>query len=152
MKTYTTSGLAKEAGVGIHTVRYYIRRGLLNPTSQRPSGYGVFTEQDVQRLRLIVDAKSRGQTLGAIEKMQRMLRDSSTACRQIVEFYRDKVEELDRRIQELTETRDRLVRGIEKCGAAAEGQRCEELVVQMNIVNNGAHGAAGTPPTHGASE
>jgi len=137
VKTYSTSGLAKAAGVGLHTVRYYIRRGLLSPSSQRPSGYGVFTEREVERLRLIIDAKSRGLTLGEIERLLGMLRDPETACQQMVEFYRSKVEQLDRKIQELTDARNRLARGIDQCGSAADGERCDSLVRQMEIVNNG---------------
>ena len=137
MKTYSTGGLAKQAGVGIHTVRYYLRRGLLRPTSHRPSGYGVFTEDDLQRLNLIIDAKGRGLTLGEIERMLQLLKDPDTACQQVVEFYRDKVEQLDRKIQELTEIRGRLAQEIDRCGSAADGERCEDLVLQMEIVNAG---------------
>ena len=136
MKTYTTGGLAKQSGVGIHTVRYYLRRGLLSPSSHRPSGYAVFTEQDVQRLKLIVDAKQRGLTLGEIEQMLGLLRNPDTACRQMVDFYRAKIEELDRKIQELTRVRDRLAQGVESCASALEGERCESLVQQIEIVNN----------------
>ncbi len=137
MKTYTTGGLAKAAGVGIHTVRYYMRRGLLNPSAHRPSGYGVFTEHDVRRLELIIDAKSRGLTLAEIEQMLELLQNPATACQQMVEFYRGKVAELDRKIQELTEFRDRLAEGIEKCGSAGAGERCDQLVHQIDIVNRG---------------
>lgn len=137
MKTYTTGGLAKQAGLGIHTVRYYMRRGLLNPASHRPSGYGVFTDQDVQRLKLIIDAKGRGLTLGEIEQMLQLLEDPDTACQQMVEFYRGKVEELNRKIEELTAIRNRLVQGIDQCSTAADGERCEGLVRQMEIVHNG---------------
>ena len=137
MKTYSTGALAKQAGVGIHTVRYYMRRGLLSPTSHRPSGYSVFTEHDVQRLKLIIDAKGRGLTLGEIERMLQLLQDPNTACQQIVEFYRCKVEELDRKIQELIQIRERLARGVDRCGSAAEGERCEDLARQMAIVNSG---------------
>ena len=39
MADMTIAGLAREGGVGVETVRYYQRRGLLE-TPARPTGYG----------------------------------------------------------------------------------------------------------------
>ena len=65
----TIGGLAKAAGVGVETVRYYQRRGLL-PEPPRPHGevrrYG---DDDVRRLRFIRSAQAAGFTLAEIGEL-----------------------------------------------------------------------------------
>ena len=66
MKPMTIAGLAREGGVGVETIRYYQRRGLLD-TPERPGGgtrrYG---EADMRRLRFIRSAQAAGFTLDEI--------------------------------------------------------------------------------------
>ena len=52
--------LAKRAGVGIDTVRYYERNGLLSPTARLPSGYRRYSELELARLRFIRRAQALG--------------------------------------------------------------------------------------------
>ena len=64
----TISGLAKAGGVGVETVRYYQRRGLLE-TPGRPQGGGLrggvraYGPEDVRRLKFIRSAQAAGFTL-----------------------------------------------------------------------------------------
>ena len=55
--------LAKRAGVGIDTVRYYERAGLLAPKSRLSSGYRRYTELELTRLRFIRRAQALGFSL-----------------------------------------------------------------------------------------
>ncbi len=70
MKTTTIAGLAQAGGVGVETVRYYQRRGLLDQPA-RPDGGGLgggvrrYGEADVRRLRFIRAAQAAGFTPGA---------------------------------------------------------------------------------------
>jgi hypothetical protein len=52
--------LAREAGVPIDTVRYYERNGLLPTPARRASGYRDYPQGDVERLRFVRRAKTRG--------------------------------------------------------------------------------------------
>jgi MerR family mercuric resistance operon transcriptional regulator len=53
----TVSGLAQEAGISPHTVRYYERRGLLPVPVRTDGGYRVYKPALVHRLRFIRGAK-----------------------------------------------------------------------------------------------
>jgi DNA-binding transcriptional MerR regulator len=44
--------VARQAGVSVDTVRYYERRGLLRPAGRLPSGYRLYDESAVARIRL----------------------------------------------------------------------------------------------------
>src|SRR3546814_748715 len=65
----TISRLAERAGVGIDTVRYYERAGLLPAPPRRASGYRDYPADSVQRLRFIRRAKDLGFTLTEIGEL-----------------------------------------------------------------------------------
>jgi DNA-binding transcriptional MerR regulator len=54
---------ARQAGVGIETLRYYERRGLLPPPRRRPSGQREYAPDDIRRIRAIKAAQRLGFTL-----------------------------------------------------------------------------------------
>ena len=55
--------VAREAGVSVDTVRYYERRGLLRPAGRLPSGYRLYSETAVARIRLARQLQGLGMTL-----------------------------------------------------------------------------------------
>lgn len=65
-KTFTISVVAKNAGIGVETIRYYQRIGLLKEPEKPVSGYRVYSEDAVSRLRFIQRAKELGFSLSEI--------------------------------------------------------------------------------------
>ncbi len=63
MKTYTISKFARLFGLSRSTLLYYDRIGLLVPSDRTPSGYRVYTEEDVQRLERICSLRRTGMSL-----------------------------------------------------------------------------------------
>jgi DNA-binding transcriptional MerR regulator len=53
MQKLTIGKLASAAEVGIDTVRFYERAGLLKRPQRTPVGYRLYTDSDVTRLRFI---------------------------------------------------------------------------------------------------
>jgi MerR family mercuric resistance operon transcriptional regulator len=74
MSALTISKFAQQGGVGVETIRYYQRRGLL-PEPQRPTGSGLgggvrrYDDADVRRLRFIRTAQTAGFTLEEIGEL-----------------------------------------------------------------------------------
>ena len=62
----TIGGLAKAAVVGVETVRYYQRRGLLPEPGRPPGEVRRYGEDDVKRLGFIPSAQAAGFTLAEI--------------------------------------------------------------------------------------
>jgi DNA-binding transcriptional MerR regulator len=58
--------VAEEAGVSVDTVRFYERRGVLPAAQRRPSGYRVFTQDAVDRIRTAKALQDLGFTLDEI--------------------------------------------------------------------------------------
>ena len=120
----TIGALAKAAGVGVETVRYYQRRGLL-AEPPRPHGevrrYG---PEDVRRLRFIRSAQGAGFTLNEIgELLELSASDDRTRARQLAQA---RVAALDEKIGELREARDALA-GLATACAKRRGGPCPIL-------------------------
>ena len=69
MKELGIGQLAKRGGVGIDTVRYYERNGLLAPRTRLASGYRRYGEFELARLRFIRRAQTLGFTLKEISQL-----------------------------------------------------------------------------------
>ena len=89
MRDMTIAGLAREGGVGVETVRYYQRRGLLEvPGRGLDSGVRRYGAEDVRRLRFIRSAQAASMRMSSAissrvkpaawaERMKRRRRTSS---------------------------------------------------------------------------
>ena len=68
-KPLTINVTAKKAGIGVETIRYYQRIGLINEPEKPLSGYRVYPEETVSRLRFILRAKELGFSLAEISNL-----------------------------------------------------------------------------------
>ncbi len=115
----TTIGtLAARCGVGVETIRYYQRRGLLAvpPAAAGPRRYGV---EDERRLRFIRSGQAAGFTLEELGEL--MALDAGEDRARARAIARDRLAALDARIAELHAARDALARLAEACSASDEG-------------------------------
>jgi MerR family transcriptional regulator, mercuric resistance operon regulatory protein len=126
----TISGLARAGGVGVETVRYYQRRGLLE-TPDRPTDVGQsgsvrrYGSVDVRRLRFIRSAQRAGFTLQQIDELLSL--DATHDRTRARELAHRRMEALDAKIAELKEAREALRRLAEQCGDCFDGP-CPILV------------------------
>ena len=122
MSAMSISQLARSAGVGVETVRYYQRRGLLaDPRPQKTGVSGIrhYGQEEVRRLRFVRSAQAAGFTL---EEIAELLRLDSTGDRpRAREMARARIDALDDRIAELQRARQSLARLARECGAGGTG-------------------------------
>ena len=114
----TIGKLATAAGVGVETVRYYQRRGLLEtPTRDREiRRYG---SDDLKRLRFIKQAQAAGFTLEEIKELLDL--DASEDRARARELAGSRVKALELKIGELQKARDALKRLARECGSGNAG-------------------------------
>lgn len=122
--TATIGWLAREGGVGVETVRYYQRRGLLGtPEKEARSGAsgGVrrYGEEHVRRLRFIRSAQAAGFTLEQIGELLEL--DSGQDRPRARELARERIEALDEKIAELEAARTSLRRLARECSSGGTG-------------------------------
>lgn len=120
----TIGGLAAAGGVGVETVRYYQRRGLL-AVPARSGGVGLgggvrrYDEADVGRLRFIRAAQTAGFTLDEIAEL--LMLDASEDRARVRALALSRIAALDARIAELGAARTVLHRLAQDCGAGGAG-------------------------------
>lgn len=102
----TIGGLAKAAGVGVETVRYYQRRGLLPEPPRPPGEIRRYGDEDLRRLRFIRSAQAAGFTLAEIKELLDL--DASDDRARARELASARVTALDEKIAELRQARDAL--------------------------------------------
>jgi MerR family mercuric resistance operon transcriptional regulator len=114
----TIARLGAAAGVGVETVRYYQRRGLLEVP---PSAGAVrrYDADDVRRLRFIRRAQSAGFTLDEIGELLALDRTDDRA--RVRELATERLAALDARIAELEQSRAALERLRSTCASGRKG-------------------------------
>ena len=105
-KADTIGGLAKAAGVGVETVRYYQRRGLLLEPARPPGEIRRYGNGDLKRLRFIRSAQAAGFTLNEIKELLDL--DASDDRARARTLAQERVAAIDDKIAELREARDAL--------------------------------------------
>ena len=120
----TIGGLAKSAGVGVETVRYYQRRGLLAEPARPPGEVRRYGEEDLRRLRFIRSAQAAGFTLSEIKALIDL--DAADDRARARELAQARVAALDEKIAELRKAREALA-GLAKACAKKRGGACPIL-------------------------
>jgi MerR family transcriptional regulator, mercuric resistance operon regulatory protein len=116
----TIGGLASEGGVGVETVRYYQRRGLLDtPVRSGSGGVRRYGDADLRRLRFIRSAQAAGFTLDQIDELLRL--DAGEDRARARALARERLAALDEKIAELVAARSILQRLARECGATDSG-------------------------------
>ncbi|MEM9557344.1 MAG: MerR family DNA-binding protein [Acidobacteriota bacterium] len=120
MDTLTIGQLARAADVGVETIRFYERRGLLAEPPRRPSGYRQYEPEAADRLRFIRRAKELGFTLDEIGELL-ALRARPTENRDRVRAAASaKIDDIERRIADLEQMRGVLARLVSACEERSE--------------------------------
>jgi MerR family transcriptional regulator, mercuric resistance operon regulatory protein len=121
MPEMTIAKLAQAGGVGVETVRYYQRRGLMPEPPRDPVNGGArrYRTEDVRRLRFIRQAQAAGFTLEEIGELLEL--DATDDRLRARELARSRVAMLDARIAELTAARAALARLADRCASADAG-------------------------------
>lgn len=119
----TIAGLARAGGVGVETVRFYQRRGLIDEPP-RPSGNGHggvrrYGPDDIRRLKFVRSAQAAGFTLDEIAELLSL--DASCDRPRARAIASERIAALDARIAELQSARTWLSRLETECASAPAG-------------------------------
>lgn len=122
MDALTIGMAARAAGVGVETIRFYERRGLLARPPKPAGGVRRYTPDAVERVRFIRQAQSLGFTLRQIEELLALEANPAADCSDVRRRALAKIEEVDGRMRQLGEIRGALVRLLAACpGSGALG-------------------------------
>lgn len=93
--------LARRAGVGAKTLRFYERRGLLEEPPRTAAGYRDYPEGSVDRLRFIRASQSAGLTLAEIAEVIAIRDRGRPPCNHVVDLLDTRAAEIEAQIEGL---------------------------------------------------
>jgi MerR family mercuric resistance operon transcriptional regulator len=114
----TIGKLASAGGVGVETIRFYQRKGLLG-TPRRDGGIRRYGGEDLRRLRFIRQAQTAGFTLAQIAELLEL--DSGEDRARVRALAASRIEALDGQIAELQRARNALQHLANECGKGDAG-------------------------------
>ena len=119
--------VARQTGIGIETIRFYERKGLLAEPDRRPSGYRQYDNTVVARLRFIRRAKELGFTLSEINELLGLWFDKDTQCCDVRRKALEKIDEIELKVKALQSMKRSLKKLIAQCQQRGSLRDCPLL-------------------------
>lgn len=127
MKSLTIGQVAKAAGVGVETVRFYERQGLIEQPPRPREGYRRYPPETVAALRFIRRAKELGFTLPEIAELLGFCRHEAVDCATVRQQAETKIADIEERMAALGRMRDALGALVEACRERGHVGQCPLL-------------------------
>jgi MerR family copper efflux transcriptional regulator len=124
MNTYTIGQLARRSGIGVETVRFYEREGLIPAPPRRPSGYREYPEETLSRVRFILRAKELGFSLKDIHELLELRVSRKSTCADVRKRAEAKIVEVREKLAMLREMETALVKLTTKCRGRGPQSSC----------------------------
>jgi DNA-binding transcriptional MerR regulator len=116
MEALTIGKVARAAGVGVESVRYYERSGLLEPPPRTRAGYRQYPPETVRRLGFIRHAQRLGFTLSEVVELL-ALTEAAVPCAEVKARAIAKVAAIEEKVAALLAVKAGLLALVEQCDA-----------------------------------
>jgi MerR family transcriptional regulator, copper efflux regulator len=127
MRSLTIGQMAKQAGVGVETIRFYERKGLVEQPARRQSGYRQYSQEVVRRIRFIKRAQELGFSLKEITELLSLRVDPQTSCRDVKRRTEAKIGDVDEKLRDLQRIKKALVKLNAACSGSGPTSQCPIL-------------------------
>ncbi len=127
MSSMTIGRVARLAQVGVETIRFYEREGLIKEPPRRVSGYRQYPADTVDRVRFIRRAKELGFTLKEIKELLSLRAAPRTRCADVRRRAEAKLQDIDEKVRTLQAMRKALTKLIGECSAEGPVTDCPIL-------------------------
>lgn len=132
-QTVTVGRAARRTGLSEKAIRLYESRGLLETAERTEAGYRTYSDEDIDVLLFIRQAKALGLRLEEIKDIIDLQRGGAQPCQKVLQLVDSHITEIDRTITDLKALRSSLVNARR---AAEEGDRNGDLAVVCRIIES----------------
>ena len=105
---YSIGEVANATGIAISTLRYYDREGMFPDMERRNGGIRVFSDTEINTLRVIECLKTSGMSIKSNKEFLVWCKEGDASLEKRREMFHDRLEEMERQIEALQETKNRL--------------------------------------------
>ena len=142
MEATTISKAASKAGVGIETIRFYERKGLIEqPRRPKDTGFRTYPEETVRRIVFIRRAQTIGFSLREIEELLELRSEPNTGASDVRAQAIAKRDEVKRKIADLQSVLTALDNLISACAGQGTIRNCS--IIEALELNDRNHGSSG---------
>ncbi len=127
MKPLTIGTVARQAGVGVETIRFYERKGLIAEPPRSESGYRQYSGQAVSRVRFIRRAKELGFTLKEIKELLSLRASPKSRCGDVRMRAEAKIGDIEQKVRALQRMKKALVKLTAACTGRGPVAECPIL-------------------------
>ena len=127
MSLLTIGELAKRGEVGVETIRFYERKGLIPQPARPRAGYRKYSEEVGDRIRFIRRAQELGFSLREIQDLLTLRVDPATSCADVKGRAEVKISEIDLKIADLQRMRKTLLTITRTCSGEGPTSDCPIL-------------------------
>lgn len=124
MKALRIGELSKSTGIGIETIRFYEREGLLQEPPRLPSGHRQYSSEAIHTLQFIQRAKRLGFTLREINELLALKAAQGDVCTEVCERAKSKIQDIEERIQSLEHMKSSLLELTTACDSKGSTKEC----------------------------
>ena len=118
MNGLTIGKVAKSSGLGIETVRFYEREGLIQPLARTASNYRLYSNDGIVRLRFIKRAKTLGFSLKEIKELLLLRQSPDATKRDVKNQVEGKISDIKQKIRDLK----KIQKTLESLDSCCDGQ------------------------------
>lgn len=127
MASLTIGQVARACGVGVETIRFYEREGLVPQPARPEVGFRRYPPETVKRILFIQRSKALGFSLREIRDLLSLRVDSARSCNQVRKHAEAKVADIEEKIETLRGMRQALEKLVAACGSRSARGECPIL-------------------------
>ncbi len=119
--------VARACGVGVETIRFYEREGLVPRPARPETGFRRYPPETVKRILFIRRSKALGFSLREIRELLSLRVDSARSCKQVRKHAEAKIADIEEKIETLAGMRQALEKLVAACGSRSARGECPIL-------------------------
>ena len=120
--------VAAQAGVGVETIRFYERKGLIDRPPRRARGFRSYSSETVERVTFIRKAKDLGFSLHEVQDLLSIRDEDGATCADVFRRAEAKIADVGARIAALKSMRRSLAALMHECDGTAPVAKCPIVI------------------------